>query len=171
MNTETIQESVRREFKISRTFDAPRELVWKAVTEPERMKEWWGPKGFSCRVARLELRPGGIYHYCMSSPEGHEMWGKFAYREIVAPERLIFINSFSDAAGNLTRHPMSPTWPLELLSRFTFAATEGKTTLTVQWTPHNATAAETETFEAAHESMQNGWTGTLDQLAAYLART
>lgn len=85
-----------KEFVIFRTFDAPRELVWKACTEPELMKQWFSPKGFTVRVAKMDFRPGGIYHYCQKSADGLEMWGKVVYREIVAPEKLVYINSFSD---------------------------------------------------------------------------
>jgi uncharacterized protein YndB with AHSA1/START domain len=159
-----------QEFVISRTFDAPRDLVWKAFTEPERMQQWWGPKGCKVVASRMDLRPGGIYHYGMQMPDGHEMWGKFVYREIVPPERLVFVNSFADKDGNITRHPLSPTWPLELLSIFTFAEHEGKTTLTIRWSPLNASEVERKTFAEGHGSMQQGWTGTLDQLAAYLAQ-
>jgi len=159
-----------QEFVISRVFDAPRDLVWKAFTDPEHMKHWWGPKGFTVRVAKMDFRPGGSYHYCMRSPDGKDMWGKFVYREIVAPERIVFINSFSDENGGLTRHPMSPTWPLEMLSTFTFTERDGKTTFTVRWTPYNATDEERKTFDGAHGGMTQGWTGTLDQLAEYLAK-
>jgi uncharacterized protein YndB with AHSA1/START domain len=158
-----------QDFIISRVFDAPRELVWKAFTDPEHMKNWWGPKGFTPRVARMDFRPGGSYHYCMRSPDGHDMWGKFVYREIVAPERIVFINSFSDEEGGLTRHPMSPTWPLEMLSTFTFSEHQGKTTLTIRWSPYNATEEERKTFEDGRKGMDQGWTGTLDQLENYLA--
>ncbi|MDB5085384.1 MAG: activator of Hsp90 ATPase 1 family protein, partial [Bacilli bacterium] len=71
-------------------------------------------------VTKIDLRPGGIFHYRQRSPEGQEMWGKFVYREIVAPEKLIFTNSFSDEAGNTVRAPFSPTWPLKILNTFTF---------------------------------------------------
>jgi uncharacterized protein YndB with AHSA1/START domain len=158
------------DFVISRVFDAPRELVWKAFTDPEHMKHWWGPKGFTVRAANMDFRPGGSYHYCMRSPDGHDMWGKFVYREIVPPERMVFINSFSDEAGGLTRHPMSPTWPLETLSTFTFSEQEGKTTLTIRWSPYNATDVERKTFEDGRKGMHQGWTGTLDQLENYLAK-
>ena len=162
-------ESAVREFVISRVVNVSRELLWKAFTEPECMARWWGPKGFTVRVSKMDLRPGGIYHYCLRSPDGSDMWGKFVYREIVKPERLILVNSFSDEQGNLTRHPLKPTWPLEMLSTFTFVEQEGRTKFTVQWAPLNATEEERKTFDAGHESMQQGWTGTLDQLAEYLA--
>src|SRR5712692_9956497 len=116
-----------REFVISRVFDAPRDLVWKAFTDPERMKHWWGPKGFSVIASKMDLRPGGTYHYGMKAPNGSAMWGKFVFREIVVPERMVFINSFSDEAGGITRHPIHMAWPLEMLSTFTFEDVGGKT--------------------------------------------
>jgi uncharacterized protein YndB with AHSA1/START domain len=63
-------------FVITRTFDAPRDLAWKAFTEPDRMKHWWGPKGFTVFAAKMDLRPGGIYHYGLRAPDGGTMWGK-----------------------------------------------------------------------------------------------
>ncbi len=158
------------EFVLSRTFDAPRELVWKAFTDPEHLQRWWGPKGFKASVKKMDFRPGGIYLYRLQSPDGHEMWGKFVYREIVAPERMVLVNSFSDENGGLTRHPMSPTWPLELLSVFSFAENDGKTTFTLKWSPYNSTDVDRQTFEAFRPNMAGGWTGTLDQLAEYLAK-
>ena len=158
------------DFVISRVFDAPRDLVWKAFTEPERMKQWWGPKGFTVIASKMDLRPGGTYHYGMKAPNGSAMWGKFIFREIVAPERMVFINSFSDEAGGITRHPMSPTWPLEMLSTFTFEDVGGKTKVTIRWAPHNATEDERKTFDSGHDSMRQGWGGTLDKLAGYLPK-
>jgi uncharacterized protein YndB with AHSA1/START domain len=151
-------------------YDAPRDLVWKAFTDPERMKEWWGPKGFSVIASKMDLRPGGTYHYGMKAPDGSAMWGKFVFREIVAPERMVLINSFSDESGGITRHPMAPTWPLEMLSTFTFEDVDGKTKVTIRWAPHDATDDERKTFDASHDSMRQGWGGTLDQLADYLAK-
>jgi uncharacterized protein YndB with AHSA1/START domain len=160
---------VDKEFVISREFDAPRELVWKAWTERDRLMQWFGPKGFRMTAARLDFRPGGIFHYCLRSPSGQDMWGKFVYREIVAPQRIVLVNSFSDEKGNLTRHPMSPTWPLEMLTTTTFAEFQGRTTVTVRWNALNATEAERKTFDTSHDGMRMGWTGTFDQLAEYLA--
>jgi uncharacterized protein YndB with AHSA1/START domain len=160
---------VHEDFVISRVFDAPLDLVWKAFTDPSHMKNWWGPKGFTVRFAKMDFRPGGSYHYCMRSPDGQDMWGKFVYREIIAPQRIVFLNSFSDEKGGLTRHPMSPTWPLEMLSTFTFTEQTGKTTLTIRWSPFNATDAERKTFDDGRNGMNQGWGGTLDQLEAYLA--
>lgn len=129
-------------FEITRVFDAPRDRVWKAWTEAERLKHWWGPKGFTVHTCKVDLRPGGVFLYGMKSPDGADMWGKFVYRKIEAPKRLEFIVSFSDP----------------------------KTRVTVQWSPHNATDEERNTFDEGRASMQQGWTGTLDQLTAYVAK-
>jgi uncharacterized protein YndB with AHSA1/START domain len=158
------------DFVISRAFDAPRELVWKCFTEPERMKEWWGPKGSTIVASKMDLRIGGIYHGAMRAPDGRVMWAKFVYREITAPERLVWVHSISDEAGGLTRHPMSPTWPLEMLTAVTLDHEPGgKTKVTIRWSPLDAMAEEQKTFDAAHDSMRGGWGGTFDRLAAYLA--
>jgi uncharacterized protein YndB with AHSA1/START domain len=159
-----------KDFVISRVFDAPRDLVWKAFTEPEHMRQWWGPKGFKVIASKMDLRVGGTYHYGLESPDGKPMWGKFVYREITPPERLVFISSFSDENAGVTRHPMAPNWPLEMLSTFTFEEQPGgKTKFTVRWTPYNATEEETKVFEAGRDGMTQGWSGTMEQLAAYLA--
>jgi uncharacterized protein YndB with AHSA1/START domain len=168
--TEHTTSTSDREIVISRDFEAPRELVFKAWTESERLKQWWGPKGFTMLSVKLDLRPGGVFHYCMRAPNGSGMWGKFVYREIVAPERIVFINSFSDEKGNLTRHPLSPSWPLEALNTLTFTEHEGETTLKLRGSPINASEEERKTFEAGFDSMRQGFKGTLDQLAAYLVK-
>jgi uncharacterized protein YndB with AHSA1/START domain len=157
------------DFVISRTFDAPRALVWKAFTEVERMKQWWGPKGFTVIAATMDLRPGGTFHYALRAPDGQTMWGRFVYREIVPPERIVLVSSFSDEAGGITRHPLAPTWPREMLSTFTFVEEGGKTTMTVRWSPLDASAEELEAFERGRDGMRAGWGGTLDQFGAYLA--
>jgi uncharacterized protein YndB with AHSA1/START domain len=158
------------DFVISRVFDAPRELVWKCFTDAKHM-EWWGPKGVSAVRSKIDLRPGGMHHYALKPPEGPLMWGRQVYREIVAPERLVFVNSFSDENAGLTRHPMAPTWPIELLTVVTFEEQPGgKTKLTVRWSPINPTAEEQQTFDAGHDSMRQGWGGTFDKLEAYLPK-
>jgi len=160
-----------REFVTARTLDAPRERVWQALTEPQRMHEWWPPKGFTMIAAKLDLRPGGTFHCGMRSVEGYKMWGRFVYREVAPAERLLFINSFSNEAGDVTRHPIVPTWPLEMLTTVELEdEADGKTRLTVRSSPHNATETERKTFDSSHVAMQAGWASTLDQLAAYLAR-
>src|SRR5512141_1697046 len=100
------------EFVISCLFDAPRERVWQAWTEREQLMKWFGPEGYAMSHAALDLRPSGIFHYALRSPDGQQIWGKWTFREIAAPERLVVVSSFSDAEGRITRHPMSTSWPL-----------------------------------------------------------
>ena len=160
-----------KEFVMSRVFDAPRDLLWQCFTDPQRMKHWWGPKGFTVLSSKMDLRVGGTYHYGMQAPNGSAMWGLFTYREIVPKQKLVFVNCFSDEQGGVTRHPGSATWPLTMLSTFSFEdAPGGKTKFTVTWRTLDATPEEQQTFDTMHASMTQGWGGTMDQLAAYLAR-
>ena len=158
-------------FVISRIFDAPRDRVWKAWTEAEHLKKWWGPKGFVVTHLELDLRPGGRMHYCLRMPDGNELWGRFVYREIESPARLVWLNSFSDKDGGLATHPMNPTWPREMLTTVSFKDLGGKTEVTVVWVPMDgSTDLERSTFEAGRDSMKMGWTGTLEQFAGFLAK-
>jgi uncharacterized glyoxalase superfamily protein PhnB/uncharacterized protein YndB with AHSA1/START domain len=168
---EILNETATRDLVITRVFDAPRELVFKAWTEAERLGQWWGPKGFEVRVVGLDLRPGGTFHYCLRSAGGHEMWGKFVYCDIKAPEQITYVSSFSDEEANVTRAPFSQTWPLEIQNTLTLSEDDGKTTLTLRGAPLNATAEERATFEEAHHSIQQGFSGTFAQLEDYLAKT
>ena len=160
-----------REFIISRTFDAPRDLMWKVWTDEQRRAKWFGPKGVRIFHSKNDLRPGGMYLYGMRSPDGVEFWGRWIYLDIQKPERLMFIISFSDANGGLRQHPMSPEWPLEWLSIVTFSEARGKTTVTVKWTVMNATESQRNCFAAGHASMNQGWGGTFEQLTDYIGGT
>src|SRR5687768_9701738 len=113
-----IGEREKQEIVITRIFDAPRELVWKAWTEPEHFKRWWGPKEYTCPFCEMDLRVGGKYLNCMRSPEGQEYWSTGVYREIIPMERLVFTDCFADEHGNVVpaaKHGMSPDFPLEML--------------------------------------------------------
>jgi uncharacterized protein YndB with AHSA1/START domain len=170
-NNSDAQPDEQRELVITRVFDAPRELVWQAFTESDQLAQWWGPAGSTMLVSRLDLRPGGVFHYAMRSPDSRVMWGRFVYREIAAPERLVFVNSFADEEGNIIRSPFSPTWPLEVLNTLTLSESGGRTTVTLRGGPINSTEEERETFWNAQDSLRQGFAGTFDQLAAYLADT
>jgi len=158
------------EFVVTRTFDAPRDLLWRVWTEAGHLQHWWGPKGFRVLNCTNDLRPGGVFHFGLRAPDGSVMWGKWVYREVRPPERLVFVSAFSDAAANTVRAPFSADWPLEVLSTLTLAEQAGRTTLTMRAVAISLTEAERRTFEAMFGSMQQGWAGTLDQLEAYLAR-
>lgn len=158
-------------FVISRVLDAPRDRVWQAWTEVERMEQWFSPKGFTRIAAKMDLRVGGTYHYGMRAPNGQEMWGRFVFREIKKPERLVWVNSFSDKDGGLTVHPMNPAWPRQMLTTVTLEAQGTKTKLTIEWIPLDGSSeSEQKTFDDGRQSMNMGWTGTLENLTAYLAK-
>lgn len=172
MNEKQSEAGAAKEFVISRVLDAPRERVWQALTNGERMKDWWGPTGFTVFAAKMDLRPGGVFLCGMRSFEGFKMWGKYTYQEVVAPERLSFLHTFSNEAGDVARHPIVPTWPMETLTKITFEEEPGgKTKVTVHWSAHNPTEVERKTFDMSHAALKMTWNGTFDQLAAYLAKT
>jgi uncharacterized protein YndB with AHSA1/START domain len=165
-----VEADTTADFVITRVFAAPRDLVWRCFTEPERMQAWFGPKGSTVVSSTIDLRVGGAYHGAMRDETGRVMWAKFVYREIDAPQRLLWVHSFSDEAGGLTRHPLVPTWPLELLTTVTFEdADSGKTKVTLRWTPLNATAEERAAFAAMRGGATIGWNGSFDRLDDYLA--
>ena len=165
-----LAEHLAGEFVLSRLVDAPRERVWAAWTEPERMRRWFGPKGLKTVSAEMDLRPGGLYHYGMRTPDGQQMWGKWIFREIAKPERLVFVQSFSDENRGVTRHPMNANWPLQTLATVLFADFGSKTLITLKWAPLDATDAERKTFDENRDGMNKGWGGTFEQLDAYLAQ-
>lgn len=141
--------------------------VWSEI---EHLAHWWGPKGFTWLAGKLDLRPGGVFHYGMRGPDESEMWGKFVYREIAAPKRLVFVNSFSDKDGNAIRAPFASDWPLEVLNIMTLKDHGSDTILTLRGLPINATEEERRRFNAMKPSMDQGFGGTFDHLADYLAR-
>ncbi len=164
-------EQLGKPFTMSRTFNASRERLWECFTDPALMAQWWGHKGSAVGVSKMDLRPGGIYHYCLRTPDGGNLWGKHIYREIAAPERLVFVQSFSDENAAVIRHPMAPHWPLHIHATYTFTkAGRGKSKLTLAWAPLNPAPEENAAFDAGHSGMTQGWGGTLDQLAAFLAK-
>ena len=123
------------ELVINRIFDAPRVKVWKAWTDPERVKRWWGPKGFTAPVIKIDFRVGGKYLYCMRSPEGQDFWSTGVYREIVEPERIVCTDSLADEKGNVvpaTSYGMSAVFPLEFQVTVTFEEHEGNTKMTLR---------------------------------------
>lgn len=157
-------------FIAERVFAAPRELVFRVWTEKEHLQQWWGPKGVTVLSIENDLRPGGIMHYGLQSPDGMKYFGRWVYREVTPPERLVFVTSFSDEQRGITRHPLAPDWPSELLSTITFDEVGNDTRVTIEWKPINATEEERKAFRNGFASMEQGWGGTLDQLGEYLSK-
>ncbi len=155
-------QSTKHELVITRIFDAPRELVWQAWTDPEQLVKWWGPKNFTAPVARIDLRVGGKYLNCMRSPEGKDYWTTGTYREIVPPERLVYTDSFADAEGNVvpgSHYGMGDDFPLEMLVTITFEDVEGKTKMTLK---------HVGLPESMSDMTGTGWNESFDKLAESL---
>ncbi|PTX18265.1 uncharacterized protein YndB with AHSA1/START domain [Pontibacter mucosus] len=165
---EAVEATTGRAFILSRTFEADRETIFKAWTEEDQLAQWWGPKGIPLQIVRLDARPGGYFHYNLQLPDGSLMWGRFDYRELAEPERIVYVSAFSDEEGKVVRAPFSADWPLQILNIVTLEEENGRTTLTSKSILENATAAEQETFEQAFDSLRQGLTGTFDQLETYL---
>jgi uncharacterized protein YndB with AHSA1/START domain len=156
--------AAERDLVITRVFDAPRELVFKAWTEPEHLMRWWGPHDWTLAHCTIDFRPGGVWHYGMRGPQGEESWGKAVFREIVEPERIVSTVTFADADGNVvppTHYGLGPSWPHEMLATVTFAEYQGKTLVTLRMTLGTAPASE-------REIVQQGWNESFDELADYL---
>jgi uncharacterized protein YndB with AHSA1/START domain len=151
---------------IERVFNAPRELVWKAWTEPELVRRWWGPKGFTAPAAEIDFRVGGKVLFAMQSPEfndGRPIWSTGVYREIVPLERIVITDSFADENGNVvpaTHYGMPDDFPLEMLVTVTFEDLDGRTKMTLR---HEGLPAG-EMLEGAG----TGWNESFDKLAASL---
>ncbi len=156
-------------FFYSREVDAPRELLFRVSTKKEHLKKRFGPSGSGIVKCTNDLRPGGMLHYCMELCNRFLMWGRCVYKEIVPPEKLVFVNSFSDVNKGITRHPMAPDCPDELISTIIFEENEGKTLLKMSSLPVNASEKEENVFRENLGSMEKGWNGTFVQLQCYLS--
>jgi uncharacterized protein YndB with AHSA1/START domain len=159
------KEFVENEIVITRVIDAPRSRAFKTWTEPEYLTRWWAPDGRTTPFCKVDLRPGGRFHYCMRLPDGREIWGIGIYRDIVEPERIVYVDSFADENGNPvppTHYGMSADHPAESLVTVTFAEQAGKTKLTLR---HAIPEAIKD-----REDTQKGWTQMFDRLANYLTK-
>ena len=154
--------------KLVRRLAAPLELVWKVYTEAEHLAHWWGPKGFEWVGCTLDLRPGGIFHYHMKSPDGTSMWGRFVYTAVEPMKQLSFIVSFSDENVSMCRAPWFQDWPLEVMNITRFEFKDGMTEVTLESWPINAPENEVTLFFNNMPSLNAGFKGTFDQLEEYL---
>jgi uncharacterized protein YndB with AHSA1/START domain len=143
--------------EITRVFDAPRALVWQAWTDPKMMAQWFAPRGFTTSVPVLDLRVGGALRIVMHGPDGNDYPAACEFREIVAPERLVFINNAVDKDGNIL---------LEGLITVTFAQQRGKTTMTL----HTRAVGRVPIAKQMLAGMQVGWTQTIDKLEELVAK-
>jgi uncharacterized protein YndB with AHSA1/START domain len=156
--------SSHQEIVVTRVVDAPRRLVFEAWTRPELLMQWWAPKGCTTPFCKVDLRVGGVFHYCMRLPEGQEVWGLGTYRSIVAPEEISYTDQFADADGNPVspaHYGMSADHPAEAMVTVTFREHDGRTTLTLR---HSIPEPVVE-----RGATEQGWIEMLDRLAETLA--
>ena len=163
MTNNTVNETER--MVITRVFDAPRALVWKAWTDPKYVMQWWGPKGFTAPVCKMDFRVGGKFLYCMRAPDGQEFWNSGEYHEIVPLEKIVYSMYFSDSKGNkieaaelgIEHEAIDDAHDVVIFEDFG----NGQTKLTF---------IGSEPMESAKDSGQlEGWNQQLDKLAAVVA--
>jgi uncharacterized protein YndB with AHSA1/START domain len=150
---------------ITRIFNAPREAVFKAWTDPGHLKRWWAPKGCTTPHCRVDLRVGGKFHYCMRMSDGLEVWGVGVYQQIDVPERIMYTDSFADADGNVvapSHYGMGDSHPAETLVIVTFTDLGGRTQVTLR---HLLTTAILD-----REGTSQGWSQMLDRLDTLLSQ-
>jgi uncharacterized protein YndB with AHSA1/START domain len=152
------------EIVLTRLFNAPRSLVFEAWTDPRHLLRWWAPAGCTAAHCTVDLRPGGAFHFCMRLDDGREIWGLGIYREIIAPEKIVYVDSFSDASGRKVEpgyYGMSADHPSETLVTVTFAEDQGRTRVTLMHSFPESVRERADT--------EKGWGEMLDSLAAHLA--
>lgn len=161
----------QQELAITRVFDAPREKIWKAWTEPEMVKRWWGPKDFTAPHIEIAFREGGKYLFCMRgtvTPGGEkkDFWSTGTYQKIVPMEKIVATDSFADVEGNVVSasyYGMDPDWPREMTVITTFEEVgPGKTKFTLLY-PDISSVKEKDL-----KDMTEGWNQSLNKLAESL---
>jgi len=153
-----------RTVTVERTFDAPRDLVFRVFTEPQHLRRWWGPKGYTSPVCEADVRVGGRYLFCMRSPEGQDIYGTGTFREVVPNERIVYTDSFADQRGNVVTgafYGLPEDFPLELLVTISFADAPGGTRVTLE----HAGLPVGEMADGAGV----GWAESLEKVSAALA--
>ena len=153
-------------YVLERTFDAPRELVWRTWTEPELLARWYGPN-VETIVHRLDVKVGGLWLNEMKMGENSN-FQRVEYTEVVPPERLVWLHANSDSNWNIITNPMMPNWPRVLLTTVTFEEKGDETKMRLTWVPHEATDAELAFFAGAIDGMDKGWGAGMELLKGLL---
>lgn len=155
-------------FVLSRLLPHSPAAVFAAWTEPQALAAWWGPASHQTLVQQLDLRPGGFFHYCHQSSDGNKLWGRFEYLEIAAPERLSFINAFSDEHCGLQPATMGMPWPSEMYNVLSLELQDGQCLMTLQARAHHASVEEEANYLAFVGAMVQSFGQTFDRLEGYL---
>lgn len=145
-----------REIVLSRVFDAPRDLVFQAWTDPDHIDRWWGPDGFTTTTREMDVRPGGVWRFVMHGPDGADYPNRIIYDEIVRPERLVYTHDSGQEDD-----------PARFQVTVTFAEAGDKTHLTVRMA--FASAAQRDRVVKEFRAIEGGQQ-TLERLAQYLAK-
>ena len=153
-----VEDTSGREIVITRVFDAPRDLVWEAWTDPKQVVQWWGPQGFTTTIHEMDVRPGGVWRHTMRGPDGNEYPNQSVFLEVVKPERIVF--SHGGGSKGDPGAQFEATW--------TFEAEGNKTT------PHDSqrfpSAAARDLVVKTYNAVEGG-NQTLGRLAEQLAKT
>lgn len=152
-------ETKERDLIISRTFNAPRELVFETYTTCEHLKNWWGPRSWPMEECEIDFKEGGKWHFCLRGPnEGDESWALAEYKEIVPPEKIVYIDNFSDEKGTI--NPEMPS----LLNTVKFNSMGDKTEVVTQ----TRMDSKEELDKLIEMGVIEGFTESLDRLDEHL---
>ena len=161
METKTLSKkrsAVKDVLVINRVFDIPLHTMWRALTEAESFKKWWGPGEYTCPYSRMDARVGGKYLNCMRAPDGTETWSTGEVLELVPDKKLVISDHFADSKGNAvnaSHYGMPGKWPDELQISFELEEADGATKLRLE---HAGVPKEMQ------DDCREGWTGCLDKL-------
>lgn len=154
---------------MTHTVGAPRERVWAALSNAGRLACWWCPSGAPLQAASLRFQPGGRFHYAARLPDGRPFWGRIVYRDIAAPARIVFVDSFADAQGKVSRHPLNAHWPRYVHHTLALTERAGGTELHLVSRPVHATESEMHAFEQGQACLHRGFADAWARLDAHLA--
>ena len=162
-NSSATENPTERELIITRTFNAPREVVWRAWNDPAHIEKWWGPETFSTRVEEMDFRPGGKWRYVMIDQDGNEYPAVGVFREIVVPERIVTSDEFGE---ELIDQAAPGDFPTGIMLTVSFEDLDDKTKVTLTYV-HRSVEDRVK-----HETMGvvAGWNSSLDKLVVYLVK-
>ncbi|MBL7557316.1 MAG: SRPBCC domain-containing protein [Bdellovibrionaceae bacterium] len=158
-------------FVINRSFKAPIKTMFEMWTDPKHIAKWLPPTGMTMQFMNADIRAGGKSMYMMSGGD-IKMYGRAEYVKIESPNLIVYTQQFCDEKGNMSRHPMAPTWPETMLTTVKLSEESvDETRVTITWETYgNCTPAELATFVKERTGMTLGWTGSFDKLEDYLQK-
>ncbi len=155
---EPINDTAKRQVVITRVLNAPRELVFKAFTDPKHLVRWYAPVGCTLHIASFDAREGGAFHTCIRSTQHHDCWCKGIFLEVAEPKRLVYTMAVADEQGNLVSPAdagMDPEWPAETVLTITFEEHDGSTKVTLHQTALESVAKRTGAYPSWLQMLDN----------------